>query len=424
MLRCPGHLGMLVPSMRHLAIAVTVLLAGCTGLNAAFQDDGSGTDSGDGSASGGSGGTGETSQADDGGTKTTAGTGAVSTSGAEESGDTSSMPSDLPPSTEGFHVPIAFHPREEPLENFVARAKIEAPYLEGVPLEELDFRYPDTEQPVPFEVIEYDPEVGLFDAWVLLDTWGDEGPTVVELVVGFPRVPPQSPWVDFQHVWHLDGDGLVDVAGPSSGEYSGYVQREGIEEGIVGASRAFDGADDVAAVSGLTDPSMTFAVYGWARIDADPDDEVPLFARNAGPPHEELAEDNDVDWAITVDENGDVRALLRTMSGVVMPTATQVVKDGGWHHYGLSVQSNVLWFYIDGYQTYAIFSALPINAFASTLSMAGWSGETAAGDPLFHGALDEVTLTYRELPQTWMLAVYDNQVFPEGTYIVGAPVPE
>lgn len=264
----------------------------------------------------------------------------------------------------------------------------------------------------------------------MLGVWDDEDPTVIDLVVGPNPGAPQSPWEGYEHVWHLDQeDVLDDAAGTAVGEFSGYGNGEGLIPGVVGGAREFDGTDDLAEIPTVTDASMVVAAYGWARIDELPSRPTPLFGRNDGPPDALLGNENGVDWAITVDDQGLARLVARVSPGVTFTTSAVPVPPpvDGWHHYGVtsSVSGALMSFYVDGVSNTLIISPIFTEISAPSVSMGGWYGEEPPSDPaLLQGAVDEVTLLHRELPFGWLATVHTNQQTPAQTYTLGMPQPK
>lgn len=416
----------------RVAIAFALPLVGCKALNPAFQDgeDGGGTSNEAGSASSPptDGSRGSTSDSGSTGRPETTSSGSSSSSGSESSsGEDSTSPgtdTDDPPDLEPFRIPIIFQNNDVSYFDFVARVRLDEPALIDVPLPWLDFRYADGQERAPFEVISYDRTLGELDAWVLLRVWDGNVPTIVDLVVGYTSPAPSSPWDAYAHVWHLDDvDVLEDAAGASQGQFSGYEDDEGAVPGVVGRARQFDGFNDATNIDLMTDPSTTFAAYAWARIDSLPAGEVALFGRNEGPPSDNDAQLNAVDWAVTVSQMGEIRLVMRVNGGTAMATPGHM-GAGGWHHYAVISRPNATWLVVDGGFAGALTTPLFTEISVPGFSIGSWNG-TAPGpsNTTFEGAVDEVTWIEQQVPDGWIGAVGANQWDPASTYTIGVKQP-
>ena len=241
----------------------------------------------------------------------------------------------------------------------------------------------------------------------------------VDIYVGAPADPPQSPWNDACGVWGFAVPApAANAATGSMGTFFGNPRGARlVEDGFITTAVSFDGADDrFEAEVDPCGPELT--AYAWVRQLSAEAGITPIVAANGGRKNGQR-----VDWGLAIVDGQELQAHGRSTGTVIV--AADYPEDGEWHHVGLRWTAGGLSLFLDGFQVGGGDLTPPPNALMEpVISIAGFVGGPNTGSVAhLAGLVDEVTVFAGDPSDAWFQAVAENQATPESTYLVGAPYP-
>jgi hypothetical protein len=360
--------------------------------------------------------------ADDGGT--TDGSGATQTGGETDSGDTTSgveCGSRILVRIDGAALA-----EENQLESYPLLVDLEHAALVGVG----DVFFTDAEDaPLPFELEDFDDEIGALRAWVRLPLV-DGQPLDIYLRFGDPAVVPDNdstdvwaPW--YVGVWHLhdaltgnDTDVVRDsTANEEHGRTKGSMTADRVVSTVIGAGFVFEGGDDaVEFEASFAGTLESYTISVWAQVDGDGTAEGPLFEKmNGHNLYPRCRKRLDVDGAMQCQMQHDGTVYL-------VRADAETVPRGEFWHVALVWDAEIGLFelYIDGVlersETYPPGASTP----GTSLPQIGRSNEHNS----LTGMLDEFRVVDRALSADWIAADAKSQRDPSSVVLdVGAPEP-
>jgi len=277
-----------------------------------------------------------------------------------------------------------------------------------------DIRFTKSNQlvPLPFEIERWDPDSGIAEIWVKVDTvYGNNGTQHIYLYTGNPaeRGPSAGNGATvfdtedgFTAVWHLGEQGSDDPGGYGEATANEIYATghsmvpESPVEGMIGFAQYFDGHNDY--ITAPDDPVFDFGtgdftVSAFARADSlDTNDQI-VCKKQDGNFEIEFA-DGKLSAYATSGGSGD------EMQG------SDTVETGKWYHTVLSRKSGVCNLYLNGVQDKKTFLCPTSVTSVSDVFLAR---DSRVQRRFFHGAIDEVRISGVGRSAAWIKLCFQNQ---------------
>lgn len=271
-----------------------------------------------------------------------------------------------------------------------------------------------------FEVVRFDDEAGLLEAFVRVPELGGGARTLFLYFDGPADASASDPGAVYQDlyqaVWHLDEDEASNANATLLHEDATASANDGVRRGgepgagVVGGALVLDGVDDWVEVAGdaSLDLGGRYSLTAWV-YSAQPQD-GPIFASNYAP--EIVLQLMNRDWALDKLQGSAFLARGPDWPHYDVWAPTGALGHDAWHHVAFVVEETLLRLYVDGEEA----GTEQLEA----MDLTGELGEVGLGYNLmywspfyFEGALDEVRATRRALSPLWIALEHANQKAPE-----------
>jgi gliding motility-associated-like protein len=272
--------------------------------------------------------------------------------------------------------------------------------------------------PIPFERINYNPEIGAFSAWVNVPSMYFDADTRIHMLYGNPDISAdhssRETWPSaYIQVMHLDGD-FTDAS--FTGNY-------GLNDGTIdtvgklGAGRHFDGTDDKIIV--YDDPSLdgtndaaTLSLWINFANAADGDHQFVMSTENrfTGAGYE---------WASQ--GSGNHFFYPNGIDGNNYNLGPNPFTDSVWHYLAVTLDYSTLEveIYVDGVPMGFTTENVPaLWTGLADLDNWLWGGNPARSSRYFLGSMDEIRVQTSARSGDWLMTEYNNQNDPSGFYSV------
>ncbi|MDX2415746.1 MAG: DUF2341 domain-containing protein, partial [Bacteroidales bacterium] len=281
----------------------------------------------------------------------------------------------------------------------------------------------NTGNPIPFELIEYDPASGTYSAWVQLTSLSYDSETEILILYGknsvvSDRSSPDLWSSEYIQVNHLDDP--TEISDESGNGNFGSYSLPLLSDGKINNCRVFDGNDTILVknhptLDGTNDETTLSLWIKWVNA-ADGDHQLIMSTKNRyGSPTAGY------EWAVQAGGNYFFYPNGGDNSNYNM--ASNPFTNGTWHYIAVTFiySTRELNMFIDGNELLYIEENTP----ASWLTLADadnwlWGGNPDRPERYFEGSMDEIRVQTVARSAGWIGTEYINQNDPGSFYTISS----
>ncbi|MGO8758759.1 MAG: DUF2341 domain-containing protein, partial [Terracidiphilus sp.] len=276
---------------------------------------------------------------------------------------------------------------------------------------------PAGQNPLNYEVEEYNPVTGQMVAWVKVPDLSHTSDTVIYLFYGNDNITtsqqnPPGVWdSNYVGVWHLPNGSVLSATDSTVNADNGSVgSGASAAAGIIDGGADFNGSSDayisIPTFGNEWNFSGDMTVSAWIKTTGDGlmaiqlQDGNPLAYLSVGP-------------TTVGGSSNDAVAYFRTNNGsVLVASGNTAVNDGNWHNLqAVRSTGNAVLIYVDG----VLQTSTPYTD-TGLISDAGGTANIGSGGVF----LDEARISSTARSSDWIAAEYSNQSSPSSFYEISA----
>ena len=283
---------------------------------------------------------------------------------------------------------------------------------------------PAGQNPLPYEMEEYNPATGQIVAWVQIPDLSHSSDTVIYLFYGNPNITasqqnPTAVWdTNYLGVWHLPNGTSLSANDSTVNANNGILEGGvGATPGEIDGAAIFDGSSGYITTSNAMDGPTTYSASIWFNTKTTNGGKLIGFGSN------QTGTSSGYDRHIYMMNSGQI--VYGNWSGsaeISTAVSPGSYNDGHWHYAVGTLSAAGQSLYIDG----ALVASNTNTSAQSYLgywklgydSLSGWPGPV--NSDYFAGSLDEVRVSSIARSADWIATEYANQSSPETFYTISA----
>ena len=277
---------------------------------------------------------------------------------------------------------------------------------------------PAGQNPLPYEIEEYNPQNGTVVAWVQIPDLSHSSDTVIYLFYGNPNVAasqqnPTGVWdSNFIGVWHLPNGTNLSVSDSTANANNGIVEG-GVSatSGEIDGAALLDGSTGYIATSNEMNGPGVYSLSTWFNTTTKNGGRLIGFGSS------QTGSSSSLDRHIYMSDSGQI-VFGNWVGSAAAVTSTSSYNDGRWHSVVGTLSAAGQSLYIDGAlvgtitnTSAASYSGYWRLGFDSIDSLEGyWPNQP--GTNYFGGSLDEARVSAIAESADWIAIEYANQSSP------------
>ncbi len=263
---------------------------------------------------------------------------------------------------------------------------------------------PGGQNPLPYELEEYNPATGQAVAWVQIPDLSHTSDTVIYLFYGNPNITtsqqnPTAVWdSNYKGVWHLpNGNNLSandSTANGNNGKVVGATATTGKIDGGLNNPNSTSGYIDLSSTPLAAATPSAFTLEAWVNISG----------MGSYPAVIDFDANNSSNWGIYGESGNGIGLVVANTMQTMIPLGSFSV---GWNHIVATNNSNGPTMYLNGTPAGGSWSDSSYDNGVTSASIGlGYSGR------LFNGLIDEVRVSNIVRSADWIATEYANENSP------------